>query len=80
MMNNRKLRARQAAMLAKRGRRPWDGVKEDQCRASQLRLRQLFRMGLSDSRIAEALDLNVQAVWLLRSMNCRRSRSKPVSA
>lgn len=68
-----------AKMLTRRPKRPWDDRKEDACRASQLRLRTLFGMNLSDEKIAEVLGVDVQTVWLLRNMNCRRRRGKPVT-
>ncbi len=82
MMNSKKLRARQKAMLAKRGKRPWDERHREDAARYIFRLRRLFQMGMTDEFIANALGLDVVFVSLLRSARHTRSpqRVTPVAS
>jgi len=67
MISLSKLRARQAAMRARpRKARPWDHVNEDQAEQSILRMRSMFKAGMTNEHIANALNLNPVFIELLR--------------
>ena len=67
-----------AKMRARRGKRPYDEVHEDRARRSILRLRQLFRMGMTDEFIANAMSLDVYLVSILRTARPCSQRVKKV--
>jgi hypothetical protein len=76
-----KMRQRQAAMkarnvAARKQDPPWSHVNEEQARQSVLRMRALFKMGLSDEKIGEALDLDAQLVSILRHARCGSRRAR----
>jgi hypothetical protein len=60
-----------AKMRARRGKRPYDEVHEDNARRHILRMRKLFQMGMSDEFIANALDENVYLISILRTAQRR---------
>ena len=59
--------AHRAKMRARRGIRPWDHVQKDDADQFGVRMKKMFSMGLSDTFIANALDLNVPLVQILRT-------------
>jgi hypothetical protein len=72
----RRQRDHAAKMRARRGKRPWDEVHEQQAQMYILRLRKLFQMGMSDEFIANALDLGVELVQILRTAKGRSHRGR----
>ena len=76
LLTSTQLRKRQAAMLAKRGVRPWDHVHDERGELCVLRLRKMFAMGMSDDFIGNALDLDAGTVSLLRSARHRGLRRR----
>lgn len=79
MMSQRRLRERQKKMWSRRGKRPWDEVHRDRDDRFILRLRTLFAMGMTDEFIANALDLNVYLVQILRNTKRRSKRTRSVA-
>lgn len=63
-----------AKMRARRPVRPWDHAKGQESDRFRLSLRRLIHSGLSDEVIAQRLGVDKQVVWLLRNMNCQKSR------
>jgi hypothetical protein len=63
-----------ATMRARRGKRPWDEVNEQRAQESIMRLRKLFQMGKSDEFIANALNLDMYLVQILRNPHGRSRR------
>lgn len=74
----RRQQAHAAKMRAKRGKRPYDEVHEDQARRYVARLHKLFSMGMSDEFIAKALDLDKHLVSILRHRRLRSSQPNTV--
>ena len=66
MMTKRK-REHAAKMRARRGVRPWDHVQNDDAERSVLRMRKMFEAGRTDDFIANALDLSMALVQVLRN-------------
>jgi hypothetical protein len=58
--------AHRAKMRARRGIRPWDHVQNDDAERSIFRMRKMFEAGMSDSHIANALNLDAVFVQVLR--------------
>jgi hypothetical protein len=68
-----------ARMRAKRGKRPYDEVNDDQARRLVLRLRKLFEMKMNDDFIAHALNIDRHLVSILRDAQLRIPRKNTVA-
>ena len=76
-MTSRKLRQLQADMRRRHQKvRPWDHAKETEAFNSVLRLRTLFKRGLSDKAIAKIVGFDVS---ILRPTECCQRRAIPVA-
>jgi hypothetical protein len=80
MLTSKKSRAHRLVMLSRRGKRPWDDVKQISEWDSRLRLRRLFAMGLSDEEIGKIIGIDPGVFLLLRpsALKSKRRRLSPV--
>jgi hypothetical protein len=72
MMNSKRLHERQAAMKARRGKRPWDERHEEAAGQFILSMHTMFRRGYTDEFIAQALDLDPVLIGMLRTSKRQR--------
>jgi hypothetical protein len=67
MLTDRKLREKQRAMRARQPNKPWTFTNDENAERSILRMRVMIEAGMSNERIADALNLNPVLISVLRS-------------